>query len=68
MPCTSPPMDEDEDDLKLPAKREVSWEEEEEEDEVIDRGSLVGLQNDGLDRDSLVLYTSHPTMTFIPSP
>ena len=68
VPCASPPMDEDDDDLKLPAKREVSWEEEKEEDEVIDRGSLVGLQNDGLDRDSLVSCASHPTMTFIPSP
>jgi hypothetical protein len=74
VPCASLPMAEDDDDRKLPAKRAVSWEieeeeeEEEEEKEVIDRGSLVGHQNDGHDRDSLVTYASRPTMAFIPSP
>jgi hypothetical protein len=33
---------------------------EEKEDEVIDRGSLVGHQNDGRDRDSLVTYAISP--------
>ena len=33
-----------------------------------DGGSLVGLQNNGLDCDSLVTYASRPTMAFIPSP
>jgi hypothetical protein len=65
-------VDEDDDDRKLPVKREVSWEEEEEEeeeeDEAIDWCSLVGLQNDGLDHNSLVMYASRPTMAFIPSP
>ena len=36
--------------------------------EVIDRGSLVGHQNNGLDRDSLMTYASRPTMAFIPLP